>query len=69
MREKTLVGVSGVYFRYIKAYTQLIQFSDFEVTIAHIPFNSSYSPQDWKVAVNVIIKKKGKGNLVKDLRI
>ena len=36
--------------------------------MSYIPFCTSYSPQDWKISINTIIKKKGKGNLVKDLR-
>ena len=35
--------------------------------MAHILFYTGYSLQDWKVAVNSMITKKGKENLVKDL--
>ena len=36
--------------------------------MAYIPFTIGYVPQDWKIAVNAMIAKKGKDNLVKDLQ-
>ena len=68
MREKTSVEVSGVYFGHMKAYVQSLNLSNFEATMSHIPFITSYSLQDQKVAVNTITEKKGKDNLVRDLR-
>ena len=68
MREKTTAGISGVYFGYMKACTQLEYLSDFKATMAHISFATGYTPQDQKIAVNTMIAKKGKSNLVKDLR-
>ena len=35
----------------------------------YIPFSIGYLLKDWKGTINAIIKKKRKGNLVKDLRM
>ena len=67
MQEKIIVGVSKVYFGHIKATTQSDTILEFKATMTHILFYTGYSLQDWKVAVNSMITKKGKGNLVKDL--
>ena len=62
-----MARVSGVNFGYMRVYTQSDTISEFEAAIAHISFRTRYSPKDWKVAINTMIEKKEKGNLVKDL--
>jgi len=44
MREKTFTSLTGVHFRYIKAYALSPKLVDFEATISHIPFCTGYSP-------------------------
>ena len=44
------------------------ELADFEATMCHIPYSTGYSPEEWQCSVSVMIEKKGKGNLVDDLR-
>ena len=69
MKETTVAGILGIYFRHLKAIASSKLLSNFEATIYYIPYKIGYSPSDWKVAINTMIEKKGKGNQVSDLRI
>ena len=42
--------------------------SNFKATISHILYSTSYSPEDWKIVINMMIEKKGKSNKVGDIR-
>ena len=68
MKEKTSSGVSGVHFGHVKSCAQSENTSDFEATMSHTPCCTGHSPKDWRVVVNAMIAKKGKGNLIEDLR-
>ena len=68
MKEAILASLSGIHFRYMKTYSQSQALLDFEATIYHIPYRTGYSPKDWRVLINTMIEKKGKGNRVRDLR-
>lgn len=67
MKEKTSAGISGLHFGHLKACASSALLSDFEATLAHIPYSTGYSPQGWKQSVNVMLEK-GKGVLTKNLR-
>ena len=68
MKETTSAGISGITFAHMKAAAQHDHLAAFEATMAHIPYSTGYSPQDWKKSVSVMIEKKGKGIQVEDLR-
>lgn len=61
-------GLSGIHYGHMKACTKSQLLSDFEATICHIPYATGYSPEESRHSLNNMIEKKGKGNLVNDLR-
>ena len=69
IKERTSLGLSGTYFSQMKVCTKLDYLSEFKVIIEYIPFTTGYSPRNWKISINVIIQKKGKGDWVQDLYI
>ena len=48
MKEPTSAGISGVHFGHMKACAQSSFISDFEATMAHIPYTTGISPDLWK---------------------
>ena len=68
MREKTSIGIIGIYFGHMKAYTLSPALANFKATMSHIPFCTGYALNEQKNTINTIIEKKGKENLVSDLR-
>ena len=68
MKEQTSAGLLGIHFGYIKVCAQKKLLANFEATIYHIPYSIGYSPEDQQIAMNTMIKKKGKGNQVGNLR-
>ena len=46
IKERTLSGLLGMYFSYVKVCTKLNHLSEFKVTIEYIPFTTRYSPSD-----------------------
>ena len=65
---KIFSGISGIYFDHLKACAIDPELTEFKVTICYIPYTTGYSPLAWRKVINMIIEKKGKGNLVQDLR-
>ena len=53
----------------MKACALSTTLAEFKATISHIVFCTGYAPNDWKNTINTMIEKKGKENLVSDLRI
>ena len=51
----------------MKACVQSNFISDFKATLAHIPYSTGFSPNDWKESINVMLKKKLKGAHVSSL--
>ena len=68
IKERTSAGLSGIYFGFLKAYAMSEELVDFEATVCYIPYATGYSPEEWRSGINTMIEKKGKGNLVTDLR-
>ena len=46
MRERTLVGLSGIHFGYMKACTISTPLTDFEAIIRYIPYATGYDPKE-----------------------
>ena len=67
MRETILAGISKIHFSHMKACAQSESLSNFKAIICYIPYSTGYSPTDWKIVVNTMIQKKGKGNKVEEL--
>ena len=42
--------------------------ANFKATICHIPYATEYSPHEWQVSINTMIKKKGKECMVPNLQ-
>ena len=57
------------YFRYAKTHTKSLSLLDFESILEYVPFTIGYSLKVQKILINITIEKKGKRNLVKDLRM
>jgi predicted lipid carrier protein YhbT len=68
MSEYTSAGISGLHFGHMKACSTSDFASNFESSLAHIPYFTGYTPRDWSVGVNVMIQKKDRVNLVSKLR-
>ena len=68
MKEATVSVISGIHFGHLKAIAKSEPLLNFEAIVCHIPYRTDYSLTDWKVAINTIIEKKGKGNQVGNLR-
>lgn len=68
MKERTSSGKSGLHFGHLKTCTYSSFLSEFESSIAHIPFITGYSPHDWQTGINVMIQKKAMVDLVHKLR-
>ena len=68
MRERTLARLLEIHFGYMKVCTMLSLLSDFEVTVGYILYAIGFSLNEWRTSINTMIEKKGKGNLVKDLK-
>ena len=46
IKERISAGILGVFFRYIKAYLNNKQLTNFAATILHIPCITEYSPDE-----------------------
>ena len=68
INENISAGLTGIHFGHMKACAMDDLLSDFEATICHIPYNTGYSPEDWKSSLNTMIPKKGKKPEVQNLR-
>lgn len=68
MKEKTSAGLSGIHFGHMKACAQNTFLSEFEASLAQVPYITGHSPTSWQVGVNVMIQKKAKVDLVSKLR-
>ena len=68
IREMTSARLSGIHFGHLKVYAILEELADLEATICYIPYATRYSPEEWRLGINIMIEKKGKSNLVTDLR-
>ena len=60
MKERTSAGISGLHFGHMKSCSADRTLSEFESSLCHIPFTTSYSPDSWKTNVSVMIKKRNK---------
>ena len=67
MKEKTSSGSSGLHFGHLKTCTYSSFLSEFESSISHVPYVTGYSPQEWQMGINVMIKKKAMVDLVHKL--
>ena len=68
MKERTSSGNSGIHFGHMKSSARSTFLSDFESTLAHIPYSSGISPESWKSSTNVMLQKKKKSKHVSLLR-
>ena len=68
MKEPTSSGKSGLHFGHLKACTFSPLLSNFEATLAHIPYTTGYVPNAWKQGVCCMIKKKSNVDRVTKLR-
>ena len=59
----TSAVISGLYFGYLKACSQLLFLAYFESPLSHIPYATGYTPEDLKKSIYVILENKGKGVL------
>jgi hypothetical protein len=67
-KENTSAGKSGWTFSHSKTCALNHQISNFESTMAHIPYVTGYAPREWKVGVNIMIYKKANLDRVDKLR-
>lgn len=51
MKERTSAGISGLHFGQMKTCALNTFLANFESSLAHIPFNTGYSPRLWRVGV------------------
>ena len=58
MKERTSSGISGLHFGHMKAISSDGRLSDFEATLAHIPYCTGHVPQLWKKGICCMLKKK-----------
>ena len=58
MKERTSSGISGLHFGHMKAVACDPRLSDFEVTLAHLPYCSGYVPKSWRKGICCMLKKK-----------
>ena len=66
MKEKTTsASKTGLHFGHLKACAQNSLLTEFESSIAHIPYVSGYTPQQWKEGTIVMIKKREGLNNIK----
>jgi hypothetical protein len=68
MKEKTSAGISGIHFGHMKTCAQDDFLSNFEASLAQVPYVTGQSPSSWQVGVNVMIQKKARVDLVNKLR-
>ena len=68
MKERTSVGISDIHFGQMKSCTKDPFLTDFESSLANVPYSTGYSPLNWKVGVSVMINKSSKVDLVTVLR-
>ena len=68
MRDEISAKILGVRFRNRKVFTLSYLLISFEIIMCYVPFYTIYSPQDWNVLINTVIKEKEKVILIKDLR-
>ena len=68
MKEYTSSGGSGLHFGHMKACASSSFLTEFESSIAQIPFATGYSPSVWQQGVIVMIQKKAQVDLVSKLR-
>ena len=57
MKENTSAGISGLHFGHMKTCAMDKSLSEFEASLCHIPFTTSYSPDKWRTNVSVMIKR------------
>ena len=67
-RKTTSASKTGLHFGHLKACAQNSLLTEFESSIAHIPYVSGYTPQQWKEGTIVMIKKREGLNNIKKLR-
>jgi hypothetical protein len=58
MKEKTSAGISGIHFGHMKSCAQDEFLSNFEASLAQVPYVTGQSPSSWQVGVNVMIQKR-----------
>jgi hypothetical protein len=68
MKEQTSAGISGIHFGHFKSCAADKFLTEYESSLSHIPFATGYSPPQWQVGVNVMIRKKAQVDLVTGLR-
>ncbi len=68
IKERTSAGISGIHFGHMKASARDKMLSNFEASIAQIPYATGYSPPSWQYGVSVMIHKKAGVDLVTKLR-
>ena len=68
IKENTSAGISGTHFGHLKASAENAQLAEVEASFAHIPYMSGFSPTLWQYGVIVMIRKKAKSDMLKDLR-
>ena len=64
MKERTSVGISDIHFGQMKSCTKDPFLTDFESSLANVPYSTGYSSPNWKVGVSVMINKSSKVDLV-----
>jgi hypothetical protein len=69
MKEQTSAGISGIHFGRFKSCALDTFLTEFESSVSHIPFATGYSPTQWQVGVNVMIRKKAQVDLVTGLHM
>jgi hypothetical protein len=60
VKERTTTGSAFLHFGHFKAGVRDPVIADFEATMAHIPYATGYSPQQWQHVVDFeLLKKEG----------
>jgi hypothetical protein len=68
MKEQTSAGISGLHFGHLKTCTYNKSLSDFEASLASLPFTTGFSPTKWQYGITVMIHKKNNDDLITGLR-
>ena len=68
MKEKTSAGISGLHFGHLKTCATDPDLAEIEASICNLPYTTSYTPNDWKTGVSVMLHKQENEDLVTKLR-